>query len=142
MKRLPREVAVFVHRDGRLLVLHRAHENYWHVVAGALERGETFADAAGRELQEETGLVAEPVDLSLEQTYSVTDEMRGLYPTGTSDVVVGNFHVAAPTGWEPILNDEHDRYAWADVDVAPELMHWIETREAIGVLAELISLRP
>jgi 8-oxo-dGTP pyrophosphatase MutT (NUDIX family) len=142
LKRLPREVAVFVHRDRLLLVLHRTREDYWHVVAGALEQGETFADAAARELREETGLIGEPVDLRLEQTYAVTEDVRPLYPAGASDVMIGNFHVAAPAGWEPTLNEEHDRYVWVPVDVAPELMYWIETREAIGVLAAVISPRP
>jgi 8-oxo-dGTP pyrophosphatase MutT (NUDIX family) len=142
LRRLPREVAVFVHREGRLLTLHRTQENYWHVVAGALERGETFADAAARELHEETGLVAEPIDLGLEQTYTVTEYMRAVYPEGTSDVVVGNFHVNASADWQPVLNEEHDRYLWAYFAVAREMMYWPETQAAIDVLARRLSLRP
>jgi 8-oxo-dGTP pyrophosphatase MutT (NUDIX family) len=123
-------------------VLHRIQENYWHVVAGALEEGETFADAAARELREETGLVANPIDLGLEQTYAITDRERPLYPEGTGGVVIANFHVEAPEGWEPTLNEEHDRHSWADLKVARELMYWLETQEAIDVLAGAISSRP
>ena len=141
-KHPPREVAVFVHRGGQLLVVHRAQENYWHVVAGALEQGETFADAAARELREETGLVAQPTDLGLEQTYAITARERPLYPAGTAGVVIGNFHVAAPAGWEPELNGEHDRHDWADLPVAREMMQWLETQEAIDVLAERLRARP
>ena len=135
-KHPPREVAVFVHRGDQLLVLHRAQENYWHVVAGALEQGETYADAAARELQEETGLVARPTDMHLEQTYAITARERPLYPPGTSGVVIANFHVEAPAGWEPRLNEEHDRHAWADFAVARELMKWLETQEAIDALID------
>jgi 8-oxo-dGTP pyrophosphatase MutT (NUDIX family) len=123
-------------------VLHRVEENYWHVVAGALEEGEAFADAAARELQEETGLVAKPIDLDLEQTYAITEREQPLYPVGTSGVVIANFHVEALEGWEPTLNEEHDRYNWADLKVARELMYWLETQEAIDVLAGALSSRP
>jgi 8-oxo-dGTP pyrophosphatase MutT (NUDIX family) len=133
-KHPPREVAVFVHRGDQLLVLHRAEDDYWHVVAGSLDEGETSAEAAARELREETGLVAQPVDMGLEQTYAITDRERPLYPAGTTGVVIGNFHVAAPAGWEPRLNEEHDRHAWADFAVARKLMQWLETQEAIDVL--------
>jgi len=135
LKRRAIEVAVFVHRAEQLLVCHRTHEDYWHVVAGALEPGETFDQAAKRELREETGLDADPQNLELEQTYGVTDDVRQLYAAGTEDVVVGNFHVVAPAGWEPTLNEEHDRYQWADLYLASELVRWPETREAIDLLA-------
>jgi len=110
--------------------------DYWHVVAGALEQGESYADAAARELREETGLVAPPIDMHFEQTYAITARERPLYPPGTSGVVIANFHVEAPAGWEPHLNEEHDRHAWADFAVARELMKWLETQEAIDALTE------
>ena len=140
-KHPPREVAVFVHRGDQILVVHRTQDNYWHVVAGALEQGETFSDAAARELREETGLVAEPIDMGLEQTYAITARERPLYPDGTAGVVIGNFHVEAPADWEPQLNEEHDRHQWADLPVARELMQWLETQEAIDLLAEQLRAR-
>ena len=58
------EVAVFVTRrsGSEVLILHRVPEQggYWHVVAGGVESGETVTEAAERELQEETGLLARP----------------------------------------------------------------------------------
>ena len=130
-----------MHRDDQLLVLHRAQDDYWHVVAGAIEQGETFSEAAARELREETGLVAQPIDMSLEQTYAITDRERPLYPPGTGAVVIANFHVAAPADWEPELNEEHDRHDWADFAAARELMQWLETQEAIDVLVEHLRAR-
>ena len=135
----PREVAVFVHRGDQLLVLHRTQEDYWHVVAGSLEEGETSADAAARELQEETGLIAKPIDLKLEQTYAITERERALYPQSTAAVVIANFHVEAPEGWEPKLNEEHDRHDWAAFDAARKLMYWLETQEAIDVLTKSLQ---
>lgn len=140
-KHPPREVAVFVHRGDRLLILHRVREDYWHVVAGSLEQDEAFADAAVRELREETGLVAIPIDLRLEQTYAISEREQALYPPGTTGVVIGNFHVYAPEGWEPVLNEEHDRHDWVPFDVARELMYWLETQEAIDLLAGRLRTR-
>ena len=114
-----------VRRGRELLVLLRceADGGYWHVVAGAVEAGESFGQAAARELREEVGLVAEPVDLA--RTY-VYDE----------DVEVRAFLVEAPDGWEPTLNDEHDDYRWCRPEDAAALLHWPETRElALQLLA-------
>jgi 8-oxo-dGTP diphosphatase len=50
--------AVFIVRDGRLLVFHRRKggETYDAIPGGTLEAGETPAEAAVREIHEETGL--------------------------------------------------------------------------------------
>ncbi len=134
---------MFVHREGLLLVCHRTREDCWHIVAGALEEGETLADAAKRELREETGLDADPSDLGLEQRYAVTDAVRPLYAADTDEIVIRNFHVVAPAGWEPELNGEHDRYRWAAFDVAGPLMYWRETvEEAIEVLGARLAAPP
>lgn len=141
LKRQPVEVAVFIHRDAHLLLCHRVREDYWHTVAGALEPGETYAEAARRELLEESGLDADPTDLELEQRYAMTEDVRELYAEGIEEVVVGNFYVAVPGGWEPTLNEEHDRYEWVDLNRARELVRWPETREAIDVLARRLGER-
>src|SRR6266516_3387800 len=56
------EVAVFVTRrnGAEVLIVHRSpvQGGYWHVVAGGAEAGEDPEDAARRELEEETSLVA------------------------------------------------------------------------------------
>ena len=116
-------------------MLHRAVEDYWHVVAGVVEDGETFAEAAARELREETGLDAPVVDVRMPQVYRVPDEMRSEYLTGVDQVAIENFTVNAPAGWEPVLNDEHDSYNWLTAAEAIAIAHWPETREVLASVA-------
>jgi lipoyl(octanoyl) transferase len=136
--RLPSEVLVFVRRGEQVLVLHRSPRqgSYWHSVAGALEAGESWADAAARELEEETGLVAEPVEVGAPYAYPLTEfpEYRDRLPPGTHEIVVHSFLVETSAGWEPVLDWEHDEYRWCSVDEAVELLHWPEPRELLKAL--------
>jgi len=43
-------------RDGRVLLVHRPRYDDWTLPKGKLDRGESFEDAALREVWEETGL--------------------------------------------------------------------------------------
>jgi 8-oxo-dGTP pyrophosphatase MutT (NUDIX family) len=128
--RRPEEAFVFVRRETEFLVLHRSPEQgaYWHGVAGALEEGETAAEAAARELLEETGLTAEPAPVGEPYAYPVSEEPDRipLFPAGTSEIVVTSFVVDAPPGWEPTLDWEHDGYRWCTAAEAAALFHWPE----------------
>jgi len=116
-------------------MLHRAIEDYWHVVAGVVEEGETFAEAAARELREETGLDASVADVRRRQIYTVPDSMRAEYLAGVDQVVVENFAVAVPPGWEPVLNEEHDEYRWLSASDSIAIAHWPETKEVLAAIA-------
>jgi len=92
---------VFIRRGDDFLRFHRAVDQYWHVVAGVVEEGETFGGAAVRELSEETGLNAAVVDPTMPQGYRVPAEMRHEYAPGVDEMAVENFAVEVPAGWEP-----------------------------------------
>ena len=61
-------VAVYARRSGRVLVIEHRRLRTWLPIGGELEDGETPAEAAVRELREETGLVARfaPLDGALD----------------------------------------------------------------------------
>lgn len=133
--RTAREAAIFVTRGGEFLLMHRAQDDYWHVVAGVVEDGETFADAAARELREETGLDRPIADLGMAQAYEIPDALRDEYLPGITEVTIENFAVEAPAGWEPVLNEEHDDYRWLGLSDAIALTHWPETMEIIAAIS-------
>jgi 8-oxo-dGTP pyrophosphatase MutT (NUDIX family) len=114
-----REVIIFVRRGDEVLAVHRSPENggYWHSVAGGVEDGESYPEAAVRELQEETGLLTDVAPLDHTFTYE--------------GIRVESFVADAPGGWEPTLDWEHDEYRWCTRREAAELMYWPEPSEIV-----------
>jgi dATP pyrophosphohydrolase len=110
---------VHVRRGDEFLVLRRvpAKGRYWHTVAGRVEPGESWKDAARRELLEETMLVAEPRAIG---AFSYEPAMEGQA-----------FAADAPPGWEPTLDWEHDEYRWCSLADAEALLEWPEPREML-----------
>jgi 8-oxo-dGTP pyrophosphatase MutT (NUDIX family) len=117
------EVFVVVRRGTEYLVVHRVPSGgaYWHGIAGGVEEGESFDEAAARELREETGFEGDVVALGEPFTYL--------------EVTVHTFLVEVPDGWEPTLNDEHDEYRWCTRDDAIDLLYWPEPKELLRTIS-------
>jgi 8-oxo-dGTP diphosphatase len=76
----PAIAAAVIVRDGRLLLIQRRVSEgslSWQLPAGAVEHGETFADAAVRETAEETGLEVEAVTTLGERVHPDTGRLIG-----------------------------------------------------------------
>ncbi|HST26310.1 MAG TPA: NUDIX domain-containing protein [Gaiellaceae bacterium] len=134
--RLPYEVLVFVRRGDEYLILRRSEKQggYWHSVAGAVEAGESYAEAAARELLEETRLAAVPRDLNRPYDYDI-EGWEAHFAPGVERIHVESFLVEAPAGWEPTLDFEHDAYRWCAPADALERLYWPEPREVLQELA-------
>jgi dATP pyrophosphohydrolase len=131
--RAPHEALLAVLRGDELLLLHRSPSGggYWHLVAGGVEPGETAEQAARRELHEETGLDAavRPLDWVFDYALAEEPERIPRFPPGTESIRVEVFVAAAPAGWEPELNAEHDDHRWCGLAEARALLRWEEPRE-------------
>ena len=123
---------VYVRRRDEWLVLLRSARQgaYWHAVAGGVEDGESSADAAARELHEEVGLVATPIDLDRSFSY-VPEDWEPRSRNGSGPFRVACYVVDAPPGWEPTLDWEHDEYRWCSRRDAAALLHWPEPRRVL-----------
>jgi 8-oxo-dGTP pyrophosphatase MutT (NUDIX family) len=146
--RLPHDAQVSVFRAGgepQALLLRYAPEygGYWHLVAGAVEPGETAAEAALRELREETGLEADLLPFRHEYAYPLdgVEPAAGAsaYPAGTDAVRVSCFAVQAPAGWEPTLSEEHDQHRWCSREQAAELMRWQDAAAALELAFQAVG---
>jgi 8-oxo-dGTP diphosphatase len=112
---------------GRLEValVHRPVHQDWSYPKGKLEEGETFEDAAQREVLEETGLVCR-----LLRFVGHTDYIDR---KGRPKVVA--YWVMSAVGGAFAPNEEVDELRWVDVAAAGGLLSYERDRELLAVVA-------
>lgn len=101
----------------RVLLIQRKHDPFagkWALPGGFVDEGERLADAARRELQEETGLRIE----DLEQLYAAGDPGRD--PRGWTVSVVFLARVDADE-LKPLAGDDAAAADWFPLDELPPL---------------------
>ena len=117
------------------LVLRRAAggrcPGSWETVHGHIEAGERPAEAAGRELAEETGLT--PVRL-----YNVS-RVESFYQHRIDEVALVPVFAAFVTLEAPVrLGSEHDRFEWLAPAAAESRFAWPRERRALGDIVALL----
>jgi 8-oxo-dGTP diphosphatase len=112
---------VVVDGDGRVAVVHRPNYDDWTLPKGKLDAGETFEQAALREVWEETGLRCELVRELPSTEYSVR---------GRPKVVrYWLMNVVEDPGFEP--NSEVDELRWLSAADAAERLTYDRDQEVI-----------
>ncbi|XOK59681.1 NUDIX hydrolase [Paenibacillus elgii] len=77
---------VIIYKDGKVLLQKRRDNHCWAMHGGGVEIGETVEETAKRELLEETGLIAN--DLELLGVFSGEDRLY-TYPNGDEVYTIG-----------------------------------------------------
>jgi 8-oxo-dGTP pyrophosphatase MutT (NUDIX family) len=117
------------------LLLHRlaSRGDFWQGITGGVEAGEEIADAAKRELIEETGLVPATIHkIDYSFSYPVAEKWRHLYTEGTKEITEYVFLAQVDDQRVPILDArEHDQWKWCDVEDARSLLIWPGNVEAL-----------
>jgi 8-oxo-dGTP pyrophosphatase MutT (NUDIX family) len=144
--RLPIQVLVYPVHVGPLgtdvLLLKRVPRlgGFWQGVTGALEPGESLADAASRELFEETGFAAvrvEQVDYSC--SYQVPDDYVHLYAPSVDRIDEFTFFGMIDDCSVPNLSHEHEECQWCSIDQALGLLKWADDKRALEVCQAVLQ---
>ena len=110
-------VSAAIFRDGKVLVVRRARKpaiNLYTMPGGVVEAGETLAEAAAREVREETGLEIEVLTLAGHREAVMRDAQGRV----ERHFVIMCFAARWLSG-EPVLNEELDEARWlAPADIA------------------------
>jgi len=111
----------------RVLLVRRKPERggFWQVLTGRLEPGESPAQAAARELEEETGLRLTPVDLDYRHAFALGEVLPPKL------VEEHGFCVHCAPDAEVRLGPEHDAFEWVDVTTALERLPFRGLRETV-----------
>ena len=108
-------------RDGRLVVVHRPRYDDWTLPKGKLDPGESFEDAALREVAEETGLRCR----LLRELPAIEYEVRGRPKL----VRYWQMEIEAETPF--VENDEVDELRWLEPAEALALLTYERDREVV-----------
>ncbi|AKU13541.1 dATP pyrophosphohydrolase [Azoarcus sp. CIB] len=135
--KLPVSVLVVVHTAAfDILLLQRVSPpGFWQSITGSLEPGESPAEAALREIREETGIGARPqhlVDWRHCNRFAIRDEWRHRYAPDVSHNTEHVFSLCVPDGQPVTLApDEHDAALWLPWEAAAEKVFSWTNRDAI-----------
>lgn len=131
---------IVVFRDETVLLVRRGkppYEGEWSLPGGKIEFGETAAEAALRELAEETGTTARIAGL-----IDVIDSIGAREPgqPGHWHYVLVDF-AGIWTGGEPVAADDVTEAGFFPYEEAVRLTRWDRTRDVIGRARAIVEGR-
>jgi len=132
--RRPESVLVVIYTPTEILLLKRnADFEFWQSVTGSLEAGEIPADAACRELEEETGISnVELVDCDHSVYFDISPRWRSRYAPGVTRNKEHLFLCPLPDRQKVTLSaEEHTEFVWLGYDEAVARVSSHTNRSAI-----------
>ena len=137
----PVSVLVVLHDgNGNILLIERADRaGFWQSVTGSIEAGETLAQTARREVQEETGITlsdGQLHDWQQSRQYEIYPHWRHRYPPGITRNTEHVFSARIAPDTSIKLSKEHTAFCWLERTDAAEKEFSPSNRQAILELAE------
>lgn len=137
--KLPVSVLVVVYSaaGSALLLERRVPAGYWQSVTGSLRPGEAPADAARREVAEETGITGGTlIDLERTVRYPIAPAWRARYAPGVTENVEHQFALRVDAPCDVRLDArEHSACAWLPFAEAIERVASATNRDALERVA-------
>ncbi|MEW8221813.1 MAG: dihydroneopterin triphosphate diphosphatase [Candidatus Thiodiazotropha taylori] len=135
----PESVLVVVYTQaGQVLMMRRVRpKHFWQSVTGSLKWGESAAQAARRELYEETGILAgnRLVDLHQQVSFPILPAWRARYAATAHTNIEHWFALQLPSRRLPRLQAaEHSEYRWVSSERALRMASSWTNRKAIRYL--------
>ena len=118
---------VVIH-DGQVVVVHRPHHGDWSLPKGKLDPGETWLEAAVREVEEECGLRCRLGGELAASEYMVGDRSKR--------VRWWMMRVESDLGFAP--SDEVDELRWLEFDEALTLLTYESDRDVVRAAAAAV----
>jgi 8-oxo-dGTP diphosphatase len=109
-------------RDGKIVLVHRPQYDDWAFPKGKLEEGESWEEAALREVEEETGLRCTLGDYVGSTHYPLREGMKEVR------------YFLMETAGEPRARNEIDGVRWVSPDEARSLLTYDYDRELLARL--------
>ena len=137
----PVSVLVVLHDgNGNILLIERADRaGFWQSVTGSIEAGETLAQTARREVQEETGITlsdGQLHDWQQSRQYEIYPHWRHRYPPGITRNTEHVFSARIAPDTSIKLSKEHTAFCWLERTDAAEKVFSPSNRQALLDLAE------
>jgi len=109
----------FCPEDNSIFLMKRSEKvsepGVWSIPGGGVEKGETFLDAAKREVEEEAGSIPEFLHIINNTLFQLNDFQYKTF--------VAEMSKEQKDSWKPKLNFEHDEYKWFDLNDLPNKLH-------------------
>jgi len=145
MARAPYNVHVFLYRisengNKEYAILRRSDDEKWQGICGGGEDGETIAQSALREANEEVGLTGSNILYKLDSvSYIPATEFKAQEYWGKDVVVIPMYYFATLYNGNIILSDEHSEYKWCNFNEARKLIYWHDQKNALWELNERLE---
>jgi lipoyl(octanoyl) transferase len=127
--------------DGRVLLLRRseARGGFWQPVTGRIEPGESPAQAAQRELEEETGAASPVISLGYQHQFGVDPELLRPVRPGlhVADETAFGARLAEP--FEVRLSAEHAAFGWFPLADALDRLPFAGLRRAVRLAVATLA---